>query len=287
MMRVALTYFSGTGNTWQVAQLYAEALAERGADVDLIPIEQLTARPNGFSFDGYDWLGLGYPIHAWNAPRIVADWLTDMPPGEGLPTFLFVTAARGIGASLAWARRKLVLRGYDVIHEAPYYTGAFYFDRAFREMLPEQHLRRIVWIRHDVREAAIEILAGHERHVDADGLAASALLRIVWRAYLWGCRRVGRHFSADERCTRCGLCVATCPTHNIVLRPEPHNPNQAAPTSGPLIFGAACTLCLRCVSICPVEAIQLTHRTTQYGRYLAPGFGEVLTQMAGEPYRGL
>jgi ferredoxin len=287
MTRVALTYFSGTGNTWQVAQLYAEALAERGAEVDLIPIERLMARSNGCSFEGYDWLGLGYPIHAWNAPRIVADWLAHVPPGEGLLTFLFVTAARGIAASLAWVRHRMVLRGYDVIHEAPYYTGAYYLDRAFRDMPPDQHLRRIAWLRSDVQEAAIEILAGHERHVHATGAAASPLLQIAWRAYLWGCRRAGRHFFADARCTHCGLCVATCPTHNIALRPEPAGVEESAPSGSPLLFGNACTLCLRCVSICPEEAVQFTRRTIELGRYLAPGFGEVLRQMASDPDRHL
>ncbi|MBN1400207.1 MAG: EFR1 family ferrodoxin [Anaerolineae bacterium] len=287
MMRVALTYFSGTGNTWQVAQLYAEALSERGADVDLVPIERLAARPNGFSFEGYDWLGLGYPIHAWNAPRIVAEWLDHMPPGEGLPTFIFVTAGRGIADSLDWARHKMVLRGYDVIHAAPYYTGAYYLDRAFRETPPEQHVRRAAWIRSDVQEAVVEILAGHERQVHARGAAASPLPRIAWRAYLWGCRQVRRYFYADQRCTRCGLCVATCPTHNIALRPEPVGIEENGPLSSPLLFGDACTLCLRCVSICPEQAIQLTHRTTRCGRYLAPGFGEVLRQMASGSGRDL
>jgi ferredoxin len=48
----------------------------------------------------------------------------------------------------------------------------------------------------------------------------------------------------DRRCTACGLCLATCPTH--ALRRAPGRPR---------LLAVACTRCLACIEVCPVDAI--------------------------------
>lgn len=48
----------------------------------------------------------------------------------------------------------------------------------------------------------------------------------------------------DERCTGCGMCIATCPER--ALRPG---------AKRPLADEAHCTACLACVEVCPVDAI--------------------------------
>ena len=48
----------------------------------------------------------------------------------------------------------------------------------------------------------------------------------------------------DDRCTACGLCLATCPER--ALLPAPGRPG---------VVVARCTACLACVEICPVDAI--------------------------------
>ena len=48
----------------------------------------------------------------------------------------------------------------------------------------------------------------------------------------------------DERCTACGLCVATCPEG--ALRAAPRRPD---------VLDARCTACLACVEVCPRDAI--------------------------------
>ncbi len=48
----------------------------------------------------------------------------------------------------------------------------------------------------------------------------------------------------DERCTACGLCLATCPTGALLAAPG--RPRLDAP---------ACTRCLACIEVCPTDAI--------------------------------
>lgn len=48
----------------------------------------------------------------------------------------------------------------------------------------------------------------------------------------------------DDRCTACGLCLATCPQD--ALTPAPGRPTLVA---------GRCTACLACIEVCPVDAI--------------------------------
>jgi Pyruvate/2-oxoacid:ferredoxin oxidoreductase delta subunit len=48
----------------------------------------------------------------------------------------------------------------------------------------------------------------------------------------------------DDRCTACGLCLATCP--EAALRRAPRRP---------AVVDEHCTVCLACVEVCPVDAI--------------------------------
>ncbi|GAC1315756.1 MAG: hypothetical protein NVSMB12_11880 [Acidimicrobiales bacterium] len=48
----------------------------------------------------------------------------------------------------------------------------------------------------------------------------------------------------DQRCTACGMCLATCP--EAALLPAPNRPT---------VVDSRCTNCLACIEICPVDAI--------------------------------
>ena len=48
----------------------------------------------------------------------------------------------------------------------------------------------------------------------------------------------------DDRCTACGVCIATCPEH--ALTPAARRP---------AVDDERCTLCLACIEVCPRDAI--------------------------------
>ena len=71
-MKILICYFSGTGNTKKIVDKYYETFIENNVEIDIYKIEK-----NDFNYnlDDYDMLGIAYPIHAFNAPSIIVDFV--------------------------------------------------------------------------------------------------------------------------------------------------------------------------------------------------------------------
>ena len=65
-------------------------------------------------------------------------------------------------------------------------------------------------------------------------------------------------FTADERCTGCGLCAKLCPTRAITLR------------GGRPVWEDDCTHCMACIAHCPAEAIEYGRKSLGKPRYRCP-----------------
>ena len=81
-----------------------------------------------------------------------------------------------------------------------------------------------------------------------------AFVHLVWswpiaRLFrLCGRRFLGKFFIADDRCTACGQCAASCPVRAIQMDGAPERPR----------WGANCAGCYRCINLCPAQAIQIS-----------------------------
>ena len=189
-MRVGVVYFSGTGNTWHIAQRYVQTILECGKRAELLRLEEVAREESYDSLAGYDLLGIGYPIHAWNAPRLVADFLKHLPRSKGQPVFLFITAGSMVGRAFDWARALLTERGYAVLHEARYYVSNDLFLAACTGRAVDGEIsKRFAWLDMDVREAVAELLVGTERHVYSHNVLDFFLSHLLWRFYLLGAMR--------------------------------------------------------------------------------------------------
>jgi len=261
--RVGILYFSGTGNTWRIAREYGRGFGDRGHEVDLLTVEEVMRSDGYTDLAEYDLLGLGFPVHGFNPPKLVARFMARLPRSEGQHVFLFVTAIGVTGRALDGARKALTRAGYEVVHEARYYTGAdYYFSRSIRLKTQEEIERQFAWCAMDAHEAA-EILDGSESRVRAGG-AMRVFSYLLGRLYLLGCKHGSRYWHADDRCDACGLCARACPAGNIRL------------VEGRPAFGSECIMCLRCLSICPQQAIQYGSLFKKMGRYLAPGYADLI-----------
>lgn len=236
---VALFYFSGTGNTEVLAECYATAFRQMKVNTDVLALERFTRKGEPPAVEKYDLMGIGYPIHAFNAPRIVFEFIDLLPAGKGRRVFLFRCPGDHFagGGSTLPVRRRLLAKGYKVIREDMLVMPANFlvaYPPALAKELFHIAERRIGnYVR--------EILAGAVRlQRNTVGARICTLLSPLER---FGTRMARLHFHIRPSCTGCGLCAARCPSGNITM-------HKKRP-----VFHWRCLVCLRCIYLCPVRAI--------------------------------
>jgi len=238
---VGMFTFSGTGNTKVVAGLLEEQFRENGLEVEARRMEDILKSGARVDVGSHDLIGIGHPIHGFGAPRIVYDFIDVLPPGEGLRTFVFKTAADFIalnnGASVR-AIRQLRCKGYDVFYDRiicmPSNWAVGYDDELAKQLCDTAVAK--------AKHMCGEILVGRER-LPRIGVIARVVIRLVGIGEDFGARCFGKELRVSDECIECDKCVNNCPTGNI------HRED------GRITFGWDCIFCMRCIYDCPQQAI--------------------------------
>jgi ferredoxin len=253
-VRVAVCYFTGTGNTATAAREIADRFGPDNP-TDLHNTELLPRTIDQDFLGRYDLVGFGSPAYAYNEPPAFTRFLRNLPPGNGKPAFLFMTAGQDPEACLAHPARTLRRKGYDLRATAclfmPGNVGCYWFEddeMVFRFLSPTR--------RFDTGEMENERLGRIDRLVRSllDGRTGYEPVTPLQQFVSWSLRGVFRHAAAPlmkllphtvDGCNLCGLCVQTCPTSSIRI------------LDGRVRFSASCTVCVRCLNVCPQHAIMV------------------------------
>ncbi len=241
-MRVLFAVFSGTGNTKRVAERMGEEVKKLGHEAEVALIRKEAPMP---AVEGFDMLVLGYPVHAFNAPKAVVQFLKALPKSEKkMPAYLLRTSGEPSklnDASGITPRRMLTRRGYEVkgefVYVMPYNIIFRHSDGMAARMWKAVELR----IPRDT--AAMLEGAGTLKHVNAARRAAAFAVRIEHPAM----PILGKTFHASKKkCVGCGACQSLCPRGNIRMKNgRPH-------------FGMHCVGCMACAFGCPEDAIKIS-----------------------------
>lgn len=249
-------YFSGTGNTLWAARQLADITGERlVAMADGAPSSPLRLEEG-------ERVGFCFPIHGWQPPRIVRDFIQDLriESLQGHYVYALCTCGDTVGLAMKMLRRQLTAKGwplhavFSLIMPESYVALPFmYTDPPRREryklLRAERKLRTI---KADITDRR----TGIDR-VDR-GSAAWLLTHIVGEAFnRW--LITDKPFRVEQpKCTRCGRCAAACPTHHI------EGGKGCLPTWKQ---DSPCTACLSCYHHCPHHAIQYGPLTKRRGQY--------------------
>lgn len=240
-LRILLCYFSGTGNTKHVANILAQAFQRRKCKVDLHPITLHLIRKKISIYD-YDCIGIGYPVHAFNAPKIVFDFINSLSTNSKKRLFLFRTAGDPLlhAGGTTIIRSVLARHGFKVFYERLFIMPAnvlFPFNpRLSKQLLrhAESHARFMV---KELNSQKMR-LKSYPKWLHYLALLFSTL-------ETWGTSRLFRYFHVNNQCNLCKICLQSCPMENISIQ------------SNHIQYGRVCTFCLRCVYNCPQKAISL------------------------------
>lgn len=241
--RIAICYFSGTGNTAYVVEVAQNAFVSAGVGVDLFKIEDLRHKKRAeFNPAGYDMLGIAHPVLGFDCPGFIYDFVRALPSVDNKPVFLLKTAGdyHAVNHSASHSIRKILsCKGYDPFYDEivamPVNWLMAYDDRLNRQLVDVAPKR--------VEAAVRRILAGERRKLSNGLLLRSILKAIGYLEDRHGAKQFGRYLRAGASCTRRGRCARDCPAGNIELKTEK------------VVFDNACVWCMRCIYNCPQKAI--------------------------------
>ena len=242
-MKVALFYFSGTGNTELTVKKWKDEAAKFDIAVDLIKIEK-----DNFDFskiNEYDKIGFAYPIHAFNAPENVWRYAKKFPKLDN-PKKVFVIMVSGEYLTINHSSgNKLlrILRRRNYIFESDYHYLMPY-DLVFRhtELRAFQMydtMNKLVPI--DVNDYLVNGQTNRLKKIPLSGW-------FIWllRIEQWFAGWNGKLFRINKKkCIKCMKCVNNCPTKNIEYK------------DNKFIFHTRCLMCTRCSYNCPTNAVNI------------------------------
>lgn len=266
-LKVAIFWFSGTGNTAWVANNICNVFELRGYDCQNYNIERLDLAKNGPIIKEADICGFGYPIYGSDLPVPMKDFILKLNNNEGKKSFVFCTQWLWSGDGAAEGRRYLQTKGFFCLWGEHFLMPnnvcitqsnilPFTNDPAKISRYLKRNQQKCY------RFASI-IMNGEKFFRGSNYLAYLSgyyLQRMFFKKNFYRFQNdIG--FS-DDRCTKCAKCVKMCPVNNL----------KKDIKTGRMLTSGNCILCLRCYNFCSESAI--TYR------------GKPFNLNRGSPYRG-
>lgn len=250
-MTTQLFYFSGTGNSLELAR----DLAANLEDTELVSIPAVSAE----SIDiNTDTVGLVFPVYAWGVPRIIVDFVKKLKFKGNEYVFAVITCGgQPAGtlpqlAGLLKARGAVLKAGFAISQPSNYIL--------WNEAPPDEKQAAMFARKAERMPGILEVIRDRKSMPLEQGSAvANLVLGQIYKLSLKGFPTGDKSFWVTEQCNNCGLCVRLCPRANISLE------------SGRLQWHGNCEMCLSCIQWCPREAVQHKKKTIGRKRYHHPG----------------
>jgi flavodoxin/ferredoxin len=236
--KIALMYFSATGNTKKIADVVEESLTKLAASVTKIDITSYEARKEQMSLREYDAVIFGFPIYSLRAPRVCRQWLETLN-GEGKKCSVFFTFG-GFGKDPAhyYIKELLDKRNFTLVSTAEI-LAVHTFNRCgwqAAEGRPNQSDFEVV---EEYADKTLNRFTGEDTDIIHDFKKPAFPSEQLDMAEKFRFKLITQLPNRDARnCSMCMLCEKLCPTNAMDAKKG-------------IADSTSCIACFRCIANCP------------------------------------
>ena len=272
-MNIVIFYFSGTGNTWWTLSELKRELEKLNNSVEMYSLENPDLKKEGFipdKIEKADHVVLGYPIYGSALPKNMREFVKDLPKISTAKNFSALCTQAAFSGDGNWYFKKdIETKGYKFLQsfQINFTTNFNVAIFPFSLSKPAEGVkleRKKNKVAKKIKKMAKKVV-NNERYIEGRRFYQILLGRIQRSLFLFREKKYSKYFKfSKDRCTKCKLCVQTCPTENLVLD-ESKDLN--------LIRKNNCILCFRCYNFCPALAINFGKNIkdpTKYKRFTGP-----------------
>ena len=213
---VKIVYFSGTGGTRRVADGFATAFEDRKIVVNKYELKKFKVIDAG----NEDMLIVIFPVHAFNAPKPIYEYIKSLVAVEGIPAVVISISGGGEitpnTASRTHCIKKLEIKGYDVVYEE-----MLIMPSNFAVPTPDGLSIRLLEILPQKIDKIVSDLISTVRHRTKPNLLNKFMSSLgEAEKSSFASRWFAKQIKVNENCTGCGICANSCPRMNIKMKKQ-------------------------------------------------------------------
>jgi ferredoxin/flavodoxin len=253
--KIIIYYFTGTGNSKNVALWVAESASRYSVKSELhniACIDRLSIEAPASN----SLIVFVSPVHGFNYPPVMLNFISRFPKGKNNVLLMNTRAGMLIGKWITpgltgiafyFSAAILILKGYSIKGMIPVDMPSNWIS-----LHPGLNERTIKYLhiknKERVLRSADKIIPGGKNFKALREILPDVLVSPIAIGYYFAGRfMLSKTYYASKDCNNCGICYKNCPVKAIVT--IDHRP----------FWSFRCESCMRCMSNCPKKAIETAH----------------------------